>query len=76
MPIRKRLAVANPQAFNEDAAIRFAFQVGLQKLQHQRADALEFSDKSDTELMNMDRRIAFLERSLQHDGNLSLVVKN
>lgn len=73
MPIRKRTAVSNPVAFNEDQAIRIALRAGVAKLQRERVDMLEFEETTDAEVMRAERQLAFLERMLNDGGNLKLV---
>jgi hypothetical protein len=76
MPINKRTAVRNPQAFIEDQAIRLSLRVGLQKLEQERQSELEFpSGKTDTALMNLDRKIAFVQAKLKEDGLFQLVIR-
>jgi hypothetical protein len=76
MAIRRRTAVSNPVAFNEDKAIRIALRHGLTALTRERDEANQFpEDYDDKALMDLDRQIAFLERNLKLDGVISLVTK-
>jgi hypothetical protein len=76
MAIRRRAAVSNPGAFNEDKAIRIAFRHGLAALTSERKLAEDFpEDYDDKAFMDLDRQIAFFERMLKHDGLLSLATK-
>jgi hypothetical protein len=76
MVIRRRSAVSNPVAFNEDKAIRIALRHGATALRKERETANEFPDEyTEAQHMELDRQIAYLERMQKHDGLLTLASK-